>query len=339
MRPPRRCAAARSGRIDRRRRHVVHRAGVDAADERVDQACRPPAGRACAPPAARWSGRRWGRGRRAGAGRRRGRGRAGPRNPSTPARAVGQKRVGIPSAKPSGRARRRPRAHTDAPRPVTGTMDVVQTELVAQADRLGPPAEEPVGAHVDDTPTELRAAERDPRGGTTTRARRRRERRRGASAPPVSSQAAVSPLMPPPTTTTCPGATQTRLVGRGDHVGQHRDEGRVVVERRRARVGDVALRRDGCQLHVQVVEHLEVVGHEADRADHHRIGRPFARPGGAPRRARRGRARGRGCARRSATPRASPPTRLPRPPAGRTRRVARGRCRRTGGCARAASAR
>ena len=67
-----------------------------------------------------------------------------------PERAVGQNRVGIPSAWPSGSVRRRPRAHTDAPRAAMGTSASAIPTSLAQVDGLAPAAEEPVGAQVDD---------------------------------------------------------------------------------------------------------------------------------------------------------------------------------------------
>ena len=144
--------------------------------------------------------------RRAGAARRRGPGRSGPRARGCPERAVGQNRVGIPSASPSGRARRRPRAQTDAPAAAIGTSASAEPELAAQVDRLGPAPEEPVGADVDARPPNASLRSAPPRRAAP-RAPRRPARRAAVPAPPVSSQAAVRPLMPPPTTTTCPGAT------------------------------------------------------------------------------------------------------------------------------------
>ena len=45
-----------------------------------------------------------------------------------------------------------------------------------------------------------------------------------------------------------------------------REESRVVVEGRRPGEGDAQLVGDGTRLHVEVVQHFEVVGHEAARA-------------------------------------------------------------------------
>ena len=58
--------------------------------------------------------------------------------------------------------------------------------------------------------------------------------------------------------------------GRGratGEVGQAGDEGGVVVHRAGALQADADLAGDGLGLDVDVVEDLEVVGHEADRAD------------------------------------------------------------------------
>ena len=108
-----------------------------------------------------------------------------PRTPTMPERAVGQNRVGIPSAWPSGSVRRRPRAQTDAPRAAMGTSDVADPHLAAQVDRLGPAAQEPVGAHVDDAPPTSVAPQR------AAEARRRLEQgdrgRAGAGVPPHRS--------------------------------------------------------------------------------------------------------------------------------------------------------
>jgi hypothetical protein len=71
--------------------------------------------------------------------------------------------------------------------------------------------------------------------------------------------------MPPPTTTT------RRAVRPDDQIGQRGNEEGVVIERRGARVGEAGLRRDLRHFDVEVVEDLEVVGHEADGADHDRI--------------------------------------------------------------------
>ncbi len=78
-----------------------------------------------------------------------------PRAPTMPDRAVGQNRVGMPRAWPSGNARRRPRAHTDAPRAPHGHQVVGDPHLPAQLDRLGSAAEEPVGAQVDHAPPDV----------------------------------------------------------------------------------------------------------------------------------------------------------------------------------------
>ena len=73
------------------------------------------AGRACGTPAGRLLGRRSAPAHRAVAAGHHGRGRARRGRPRCQSGAVGQNRVGIPSAWPSGNVRRRPRAQTDAP--------------------------------------------------------------------------------------------------------------------------------------------------------------------------------------------------------------------------------
>ena len=76
-----------------------------------------------------------------------------------PERAVGQNRVGMPSARPSGSGRSRPRAQTEAPRAGDRHERVGEPDLAAQVDRLGPAAEEAVGAQVDDAAAEVVAAQ------------------------------------------------------------------------------------------------------------------------------------------------------------------------------------
>ena len=110
------------------------------------------------------------------------------------------------------------------------------------------------------------------RAGPTPRARRPCGRVRAAAAPPVSSQAAASPLMPPPTTTTA--AARPR---RSAHVASvarptitsartSMNAGSSLSEAVRAKASPPAA-ATAASLDVEVVEHLEVVGHEADRAD------------------------------------------------------------------------
>ena len=55
--------------------------------------------------------------------------------------------------------------------------------------------------------------------------------------------------------------------GADREVGQPGDEGGVVVHRARPLEADPHLGRDGLRLDVDVVEDLEVIGDEADRAD------------------------------------------------------------------------
>jgi hypothetical protein len=90
------------GGIGGRGRHVVHRAGVDAADEGVHQAVgHPPAelaGHQRADGAVADGPRTSGRGSSASRARP-----SWPRSPRMPERAAGQNRVGMPRARPSGR--------------------------------------------------------------------------------------------------------------------------------------------------------------------------------------------------------------------------------------------
>ena len=124
-----------------------------------------------------------------------------------------------------------------------------------------------------------------------------------------------------------------------DQIGQHLDENRVVVERLGPRIGEAGLRRDVGHLDVEVIEHFEMVGDEADRADHDGIGRRRRRRADGPRRARRARARAQVCAPRSARPRPSRPGPPPWRRVGRIPSTARDRCHRPRACARVASAR
>ena len=73
------------------------------------------------------------------------------------------------------------------------------------------------------------------------------------------------------------------------------------------------VRGDGGHLDIEVVEHLEVVGHETDGADDDGIGLDRRPPAGAPRRGRRGRAKARVFVPRSARPPASRRARPRRP--------------------------
>ena len=119
-----------------------------------------------------------------------------PRNPRTPARAVGQNRVGIPSASPSGRARRRPRAQTDAPRPAMGTNTSASPSSWHKPTASGRRPRNPSGPMSTTRPANSSLRNAPPRreddSSTTTAGASARW-----SAAPVSSQAAVSPLMPP----------------------------------------------------------------------------------------------------------------------------------------------
>ena len=233
---------------------------------------------------------------------------------------------GCPARAPRGVPRRRPRAHTDAPRAPIGTSASASPTSRHSSIASGRRPRKPSGPMSTARPPNDVAAQR------AAEARRRLEQRppsgasRRCSAPPVSSQAAARPLMPPPTTTTRRGVTSRCAVRGDDHVGEHGDEGRVVVERRGPDVGEAARRGDGRQLDVEVVEHLEVVGHETDRADDDGVGAP------SPARRRTtsrtsGPSQGSGVRPRSARPRSTRRGPPPRPPAGPTRRAARGRCR------------
>ena len=98
-----------------------------------------------------------------------------------PERAVGQNRVGMPSASPSGSGRSRPRAHTDAPLARDRHERVGEPDLAAQVDGLGPTAEEAVRAHVDDAPAEFVAAQRAAEAGRRLEHDDRGRVRRGAA--------------------------------------------------------------------------------------------------------------------------------------------------------------
>ena len=77
-----------------------------------------------------------------------------------PERAVGQNRVGTPSASASGMGRSLPRArHRRAPAR-DGHQRVGEPDLARQLRRLGPAAEEAVGTHVHHAVAQLLAAQR-----------------------------------------------------------------------------------------------------------------------------------------------------------------------------------
>ena len=72
--------------------------------------------------------------------------------------------------------------------------------------------------------------------------------------------------MPPPTTTTW----LTGHGGSGEHpIGERADDDGIVVEHAGAGEGEAGLLGHLRRLDVEVVEHLEVVGHEALRAHAH----------------------------------------------------------------------
>ena len=76
-------------------------------------------------------------------------GRATPRRPRMPDRAVGQKRIGMPRASPSGSGRIFPRAQTAGPRPPMGTSASPRPISRHSSHRFGPPPEKTVGTGVD----------------------------------------------------------------------------------------------------------------------------------------------------------------------------------------------
>ena len=244
-----------------------------------------------------------------------------------PERAVGQKRVGIPSTRPSGSRRSLPRAQTEAPRAAIGDEGVPDADLAAEVAASGRRPRKPSGPRSTAARrTLVRRAppSRSEDSRTTTSACR--PRLGSAGQLPGGGQAADTtadddhPTAPP-----CQSAPSAV-----DHdPGQHPDEGGIVVQRRGAGVGDPDRGGHGGQLDVEVVEHLEMVGHEADRAHHHGVDRP-RRPASRRTTSRTsGRARARGAARAlpGHRPVVEPGGR--RPPAGRTRPTARGRCRRS----------
>ena len=120
MRPPRRCAAAsRGGNVAAADMSSTEPAWIppmsgstSVSTTRRPSLCATRGPMERSPMGPRVSGR----GSRASRARPR-----APRTPTMPERAVGQKRVGTPSACPSGSRRSRPRAQTDAPRAAIGT--------------------------------------------------------------------------------------------------------------------------------------------------------------------------------------------------------------------------
>src|SRR5215207_11424589 len=89
------------------------------------------------------------------------------------------------------------------------------------------------------------------------------------------SQAAASPLTPPPTTTrstSAPALTASHPGRRPPHpVGQGGEHGGLVVDRRRAGEGEPQVGGEPGGVHVEVVEDLQVVGHEPLRAHEHAL--------------------------------------------------------------------
>ena len=234
IRPPRRCAAASSG------------GKVAAADmSSTEPAWIPPMRGSTNRSTTRWPSLRDTSGpmarspigpRTSGRGSSASRARPSePRTPTMPERAVGQNRVGIPRARPSGSGRRRPRAHTDAPRAATGSSASPSPTSRHRSTASGRRPRKPSGPRSTTRPPTSTLCSGPPSRAEASSTVTAGAPGRGV-APPVSSQAAVRPLMPPPTTTTrsmsaCP-------VGRNDHIGQRGDERGVVVQRCRAPVAE-----------------------------------------------------------------------------------------------------
>ena len=225
---PHEAAPALGGRQQRRERrrggHVVDRAGVDAADERIDQrvddtpaelvrhegadgtVADRPAGVGPGQHGVAGEAERAARAEDAGAGR-------GPEPGRDPERV------------PLGQVRRRPRDHTDAPRAAIGTSASASptSRHRSTASRRRP--RKPSGPTSTTRPPNSSLCSGPPRrdeasSTVTVGAPGRRP------APPVSSQAAVRPLMPPPTTTTRRAVTSGRPVRPDDQIGQRGNEER-----------------------------------------------------------------------------------------------------------------
>ena len=200
------------GRIGGGGRHVVHRTGVDPADEGIHQAVGHPlaelarhqrADGAVADGAAH-----------VGTGQQRVPRQSELAPQSEDARSGGGPEPGRDA---QGQAVGK-RAHAPA-RPHAGAAPgdrdqcISQPDLVTEVERLGAPSEEAVGTRIDDATAELRAVERAAEPGR--RLQHVTSRTDVGHPPPLSSHAAASPLMPPPTTTTRPtvGSVPTRHVG------------------------------------------------------------------------------------------------------------------------------
>ena len=243
----------------RRQAELAGVAGVDAADQRVDQPIQhlraeavlderaEVVGRGVAAPHERLERRpRLARpAEQAGAGQR---AEAGRHPQHQPVR-DGVQRAVPPDVGPAGR----------------GRDQVVEAELVGEVDGPGHPGQEGVGALVDrgqagegrgaDLAAEplVGLEQRDPwRSAALAGAARRRRR--------------VSPVMPPPTTATW--VTGRRAGSRG-RPGAPSTDGSSFTQRRAGEGQAAGSRPAGAGLDVEVVEHLEVVGHEAAGAHEH----------------------------------------------------------------------
>ena len=325
--PDRRSAASSGGKVGLRTQ-VVDTAGVDPAHQGVDQAlddlvAQPRSDDVADRPVGGAPGRRGG----AGPGRARpGRVRAGPRMPE---RTMGHARVGTPRFTPSGIIRRRPRTHSDAPLAPGATSASVRPSSSHSRVASRSSGQEGVGGHVDGAPAELGGSDLAP--GPAAGLQHHDAGRRAPAARPDELPGRRQPGH---------AAADRRRHGRA--VGRVRRDGRITVGPAAARTTSASrVRKAGSSLSegvrakatpravgpvagldVEVVEDLQVVGDEADRAHHHG-GRALRRPPGPSRPAGRARSTGRPCARRSAMP--CPRSRSDRRPA----RAGRRRQRRT----------
>ena len=161
-----------------------------------------------------------------------------------PERAVGQNRVGTPSASPSGSGRQPPPGpDRRAPGRRSGTERVAEPELAAQVGGLGPAAEEAVGPDVDGAAAERRSLRSvPPRRGdassSTTVGRAVAGRAGAAGQLPGGGQAADAAADDRPTRRTV-GTSGASPVGRRRSASARTaDEAGVVVERRGAGEGE-----------------------------------------------------------------------------------------------------
>ena len=237
----------------------------------------------------------------AGGGQRRGQvvartRRDARRGRGSPSSASSSRSVGTPSTWASGRSAQLAAApHVGAPRRPARRGRRRCPSSRHSVDALGHPGEEGVGRLVDHAAGERRwsaPCRRAGRGSTTVTVGARRS---------AASRAATRPVMPPPTTTIAVMARRraTRSASAPSTAGSSLSDAG-------AGEGQPDLGRHAARLDVEVVEHLEVVGHEPLRAHEHAVGPPGGRRGRGSRRGCRGRATARACARRSASASAQP---------------------------------